>query len=124
MKKKETQRHKGQLGISSLPYHRVPLSPQSATIHRKAQPPESEEVQLAVSLQHMDYALQLLARSASLILALINSVTTHDVVTTLLFLGLATGTFSVRDALDMFSRYVLLPRVRQDDPENRNCRCS
>src|ERR1700730_10928970 len=104
MKKKETQRHKGQMVTSSLPHHRVPPYSQSATIPEKAQP--SKEEQMTRVLLQMEHIIQLLARSTSLLLAIINCIATHDVVTTLLLLGIATNTLSVREAIEALLFYL------------------
>lgn len=125
MKKKETQQGKGQLVTSSLPLHRVSSPAQRATIPQKTQPLEVKEGGMEVFLLRNDQVIQVLARWTSLLLAVINGIMVHNVVITLLFLGIATDTFSIQEAirtlfLYLQSRSSCLHEVRDNNQERVN----
>lgn len=115
MEQKETQRHRGQMVVSSLPPDCVPPDAQSITNPERTLLPENSKRHVVIVFVRMEQIIQLLARCTSLVLAIVNSITTHRVVMTLLFLGLATGTFSIRDAMDTISH-----RIRSRPSRRKN----
>lgn len=103
MDQKETQRHRGQMVVSSLPPDCVPPNSQSATNLERIQPPENTKKHAMRVVVQLKQVIQLLTRCTSLLLAIVTCTTTHRIIATLLLLGFASGSLSVREIMDTIS---------------------